>query len=153
MKIIFLDINGVLNSIKSRSKAYEISNDRDSLIRNSFDDNCMLVLKKLVLDTNSYIVVTSTWRKNREYYTIFLEVFKKYLPIERIIGTTRIDSYEKRILEIKEYLTTCSYKISKFVILDDNNQMDDLIDHFVHIDSRYGLSDIDYENAFKILGK
>lgn len=151
MKIIFLDINGVLNSLKSRSRAYSLNKDRTEIVRNSFDENCMLLLKKLVIETNSFIVVTSSWRKSSEYYNIFLEVFKSYLPIERIIGTTKIDSYNPRILEIKDYLMACDHQISNFAILDDNNQMDDFNNHFVQVDSRYGLTNLDYEKIKKIL--
>lgn len=58
MKIIFLDIDGVLNCQKSQSKC-------GGLI--GIDDKKVKVLRKIVESTNAKIVLCSSWKSGWEY--------------------------------------------------------------------------------------
>ncbi len=59
MKIIFLDIDGVLNSDNwLQSEASKTG----SYPENKFDPNAVRLLNKMVQQTNAKLVLTSTWR-------------------------------------------------------------------------------------------
>lgn len=57
-KVIFLDIDGVLNSA-----AYDRIRSRDE---GNIDISRMPLLKKIILETNAAIVLSSSWRKHWE---------------------------------------------------------------------------------------
>ncbi|MDE7380098.1 MAG: hypothetical protein K2N14_03500, partial [Clostridia bacterium] len=56
MKIIFLDIDGVLNSLK-----YDASRDKRKLT--NIDETRLPILKSIVEKTGAKIVLSSTWRE------------------------------------------------------------------------------------------
>lgn len=116
MKIVFLDIDGVLNeeSTPTRTKSRAIFIDRDKLLR----------LKRIVDATGAQIVLSSTWRYDRDdarYNGDFLELqeafhnvgleFYSYTP-EDAIGI-------RRGMEIKAWLGLHP-EIDQFIILDDD---------------------------------
>lgn len=116
MKIVFLDIDGVLNedSTPTRTKSRAIFIDRDKLLR----------LKRIVDATGAKIVLSSTWRYDRDdpkYNGDFLELrealqnvgldFYDYTP-EDAIGI-------RRGMEIKVWLGLHP-EVSRYIILDDN---------------------------------
>ena len=49
LKIVFLDIDGVLHSIRAYSH---------------FNEHCMVQLKRIVDATNAKVVISSNWRRN-----------------------------------------------------------------------------------------
>lgn len=57
MKILFLDIDGVLNSYQF----YENKSNQE-LVDNPFDTACVRHLKTIIDATDAKIVLTSTWR-------------------------------------------------------------------------------------------
>lgn len=114
-KVIFLDIDGVLNddNTPSRTKNHYIF----------VDESKILLLKKIVDATQAKIVLSSTWRYHRndsQFNGDFLELkealaahgleFYSFTP-EEVTG-------RKRGMEIKSWLTTHS-EVEQFVILDD----------------------------------
>lgn len=145
MKIIFLDIDGVLNSKKCfdkyhMGKSFPICLD---LVQN---------LNKITRETGAKIVVTSTWRY--EGVRKLRERFKKAGIEGKIIGVTP-DSRFIRGSEISAWRTCDSKRLfSNYVILDDD---DDFFDYqkkyLVRTDSSIGLSDKDAIRAIKILGR
>ena len=57
MKIIFLDIDGVLNS-----ERYYITVDRDRAGWNRFDPKVVSFIKKLIEELSVKLVISSSWR-------------------------------------------------------------------------------------------
>lgn len=125
MKVIFLDVDGVLNSEKDLLNA-----DGDSEIF----DRPLELLKRLVDSTKANIVISSSWRigcaksGKKSYYEE--ELFKilekrlsdyqmKIFDITPVINKPNI----KRGDEIREWLRNTKYRIESFVILDDENDM------------------------------
>ena len=116
MKVILLDIDGVLNenSTPTRTKSRAIFIDQDKLLR----------LKRVVDATGAKIVLSSTWRYDRtdaRYNGDFLELqeafrnvgleFYDYTP-EDAIGI-------RRGMEIKAWLGLHP-EVTQYIILDDN---------------------------------
>lgn len=113
MNVLFLDVDGVLNSHKYLTSLYEKKKRR--LEREEFfDPKCMIVLKKIVSKFNLEIVITSSW-KIADMCTLE-RVFKKY---ELDILDKTKNYGDKRGKEIREWLSNHS-EVKNFVILDDD---------------------------------
>ena len=167
MKLIFLDIDGVL------ALMYKDRDDYGSLFHPEFVEN----LKSIIDATGAKIVISSTWRSSG--LEIMQEMWKhRGLPGE-VIAITPFSQHRFRGLEIKEYLSNnmqfqrinWSKKVQKtyikaskcknYIILDDDSDMTyNQREHFVkcscnftHPDSLegYGLTKQCAEQAIKIL--
>ena len=66
MNLIFLDVDGVINSIKHLIEVYNETHKPHSGYSYPFDPNCLENLKRLVSETNSSLVISSTWRHSEE---------------------------------------------------------------------------------------
>ena len=146
MKVIFLDIDGVLNS--AQSAIYH--NFRTDPIESQFDVLCpisLALLQYIVEQTKSKIVISSTWRKYQSFDDL-VNFFKKY-NID-VVGKTPILN-TVRGLEIKHWLEKHP-KVNDFIILDDDSDMDEYTqtDHFIKTSHQVGLS---YFEAIKIINK
>lgn len=128
MKVIFLDIDGVLNS-----QAYFAGNHEDVkgfYIKNIYnndnidllverqlmdiDYNKLLLLKKIIDEVDAKVVVTSTWKQ----LFFFPQLVKKLIELGiPIVGHTE-DSVIDRGAGIKKYLQ--EHKVSKYAVLDDD---------------------------------
>lgn len=115
MKVIFLDVDGVLNerNTPTRTKTHMIFIDEEKLFR----------LKRIVDATDAKIVLSSTWRYDRDdarYNGDFLELqeafrsvgldFYSYTPVDAI-GI-------RRGMEIRAWLGLHP-EVDRFIILDD----------------------------------
>lgn len=116
-KIIFLDIDGVLNS----TQYWESIQDKKktmSEIEFDLDPKCLRNLKKIVDETNSKIVVTSTWKRIDK-----INSFKRYIPKYglHVYDQTPChpDGAGHRGDEIRQYLKEHESEIEKFILLDD----------------------------------
>ena len=144
MKIIFLDIDGVLNSA-SGTGPYESEMEIVKLI----------LLKKLILNSGASGVVISS---DRRYSKIDIahkkEAFDKYDI--RIIGEIRYpndDLDDNRGNQIFDYLSSSKEDIERILILDD---IDDGISELFHedfllINRFYGLNEEAYSRGLEIL--
>lgn len=150
MNIIFLDVDGVLNSLEHLIEVYNQTGKPHSGINYPFDERCMLNLKKLVEETNSFIVVTSTWRKNEDEKERLLEELRKYDLEKYVIGYTK--DLGNRILEIKEYLKSIGKKVN-FVILDDSIYLEDMVQYLIATNAYFGLREEDVKEAILRLSK
>ena len=140
MKIIFLDIDGVLNSRK-----FIQSNNITGLV--GLDPQAISLLNKLISETDSEIVISSSWRIVNPLPRIqhkFEDAGFRYA--ERIIGTTC--SIGNRTDEIDLWLRQVSPHVSSFVILDD-----DTVEYknFVKTSFDVGLTEQDVAKAKVIL--
>lgn len=129
MKLIFLDVDGVLNS-----QNYVVSeHDRlghDNYIKEylsqggiPFDPHCINNLKNVLEVTGALICVSSTWRLCEDQRKRLNEALGEYCY--RIIGYTKhlstirgieIDNFLNDLKQIKSPL-------EKYIIIDDDNDM------------------------------
>lgn len=154
MKVIFLDIDGVLNcqSSEARCGAY-IGIDSDKVKR----------LRKIVDATDAAIILSSSWRLgyNKDFHS--LENHIKYLSNKlgkqhlRVVGSTP-SLKNNRGHEIQEWLKKNDDIVTEWVVLDDEyfNDFDEcnITPHLVttcFYDDNGGLQDEHVEQAIKIL--
>ena len=150
MNIVFLDVDGVLNSLENAIELYNQTGKPRSGVNYPFDERCMLNLKRLVEETNSALVITSSWRKYQDQKERLIEELKKYDLEDFVIGYTK--DLGNRVLEIKEYLNSIGTDVN-FVILDDSAYLEDLVEYLIATNAYYGLRDIDVEEAKLRLSK
>ena len=151
MNIIFLDIDGVLNSHRKLKEVYERTHKPHSGYNYPFDEICLSNLKVLVELTNSKLVITSSWRKDKKGIYKIIEALKEYELDQHIIGYTPILN-KPRGIEIQEYLNQLDYN-SNFIILDDDTDMDNLIDYLIKTNIKVGLTKENVEEAILKLTK
>jgi hypothetical protein len=113
MNILFLDVDGVLNSYDYLSDVYAIK--KRTLKREEFfDPVCMKILEEIVLKYNLQIVITSSWKICE--MDILTNVFSNY-------GLSILDKTnnygDERGREIREWLKLHK-DVSNYIILDDD---------------------------------
>lgn len=162
MKVIFLDIDGVMNYENSylRKETYYKPLDNDNSTRyQTFGIDAKNLINKLILETNAKVVISSSWRLGGEEY--IKDVWKSEKMVGEIIGITPalshiIKNYTlARGCEIDYYLEN-NQNIDTYVIIDDDEDM--LLkqkDNFVHVeqspDNMEGFNEDCYNKALKIL--
>ena len=151
MNIIFLDVDGVLNSMRKLIELYEQTGKPHSGNNFPFDEKCLENLKILVKETSSKIVVTSTWRKSKDDMKVLINKLKEYDLDKEVIGYTPI-LYTKREEEIIEYLNKLNNKVN-YVIIDDISNMGRLNDKLVVTSHITGFTEENMKTAIKILKK
>ena len=152
MKIIFLDIDGVLNYVGCKHKIREMY---------FVDPKKLELLKKIIDETGAKIVLSSTWRigwidlKNSEDTVnardfIALRDVCREKGIEFISHTPNLNT--KRGLEIKSWLSRWGGEsITEFVILDDDCDMKPFMHKLVRTSFSKGLEQKHVNKAIKIL--
>ncbi len=140
MKLLFLDIDGVLNSVRS-AVAYDGYPHPER--EDKFDDVAVKLIKQLCVKTNCFIILSSTWRIGIPNMILFGK--KLDLPI---IDRTPRKMSATRGEEIAMYLSEAK-DVEKYAIIDDDSDMlKEQIPFFVQTDNRNGIS---YENYLALL--
>ena len=140
MKYIFLDCDGVLNNANYIKKCYRKNGHKPmSMYCVPFDPYNLKNLAKLVRKTKANIVLTSTWRLDKEHIAVLKARLAEY--VLRIYDMT--DNINMiRGVEIKELLKS-HRDIENYVVIDDEEyDLSNFIDnkHLVIVDSKYGLT-------------
>lgn len=169
--IIFLDIDGVLNSGFMPPPSEDMRSSWSDQGFNWFDPNCVSNLNQIIQATNARIVLSSSWRlahSLREMREILTKWGVKNL---RLIAATPLvpgewDGDEQRNLinprsvEIKKWLTNNPDTMDHFVILDDQDIFssidmdlhDEILEpNFVQTVTDKGLTNDDAKRAITIL--
>lgn len=145
MKLIFLDIDGVLNS----------ATGKDPYV-SDMEVEKLKLLKKIIDDSGSSgVVITSDRRYSKVDMEDKTEAFDQFEIF--IVGETRRpnqdDLEDNRGKQIMDYLSSSKKDIDRIVILDDN---DDGIsnffeEEFILVNRFFGLNKDVYQKALKIL--
>ena len=150
MKILFLDIDGVLNS-------WRYDQERISL-QDNIDETRLPLLSRIVSSTNAKIVLTSSWRKHWERDSRKADSIGQHL--NQLFGEYGLAIFDKtlessdnnRTDEIRNWLANNS--VEQFVIIDDITfGWDELESHLVRTNYRIGrgLHDSHVSQAISIL--
>lgn len=155
MKVIFLDIDGVLNNelftimlhdrLLGKEQYYQCFKDLGEM---PFDYRSCYILQALIRDTGAKVVLSSTWRLSQKH----IDGIKRYAGIEIHDKTPRIiDKSGCRGDEIQLYLHEHP-EIENYVIIDDDSDMLPMqMSHFVKCDGKCGFGDAEYVRCRKIL--
>ena len=149
MKILFLDIDGVLNSSRTAQAFKVFPHDFKDLEK--FDKVAIALIKLLCEETESKIVLSSSWRHD---FSSLQAANGLKLPI--LFSTPRKcnvleNPHHLRGMEIKEWLSQHP-EVTKYAIVDDSSDMlEEQRDFFVHVSTAYGLSYKNYCDLHRIL--
>lgn len=160
MKVIFLDIDGVLNCYHKDEK-WQDRNDRVDMIHDDLVERLNDVLDR----TGAYIVLSSTWRKSHKWRS----TMRKSGIRRRFLGRTislSSEQYEwekqnpdksgfyfsERGKEIQEWLDRHP-KVTKYCVLDDDSDMLPHQKHFKTSIFEGGLTEEIAEEVIKYLGE
>ena len=140
MKYIFLDCDGVLNNKRYIEKCYRKNGHKPmSMYCVPFDPYNLKNLAKLVRKTKANIVLTSTWRLDKEHIAVLKARLAEY-GLRIYDMTDNINMI--RGAEITEWLKQ-HRDIENYVVIDDEEyNLSNFIDnkHLVIVDSKYGLT-------------
>lgn len=162
-KVIFLDIDGVLNTKEWYSK---MTNDtpKDEY-GYAFDPVAVANLDNIIKKTGAVIVISSSWKfygvtklkkmwKLRNLPGEIIDITPNTIS-DDILLNANLDEMKLGVCrgnEIKEWLSKHKSEISNYVIIDD---YDDLLpeqeDYTVLTNSLIGITEFDAEKAIKIL--
>ncbi len=147
MRVIFLDIDGVLNSHRT-AVAYR------SVLQRELDPVAVMMLYRIVTKADAHVVISSTWRLDKQWKTTIWGCLRKagwpwdhtaFLPIGEcpIIGKTPrsgdLGLGKVRGDEIDAWLEA-NPDYDDYIILDDDSDMlDHQKDRFIHCDHHVGL--------------
>ncbi len=162
-KIVFLDIDGVLNTRDWHSRmTKDTPRDEFGWV---FDPVAVENLAHIINETGANIVVSSSWKylgmtKLKEMWDIrnlpgdLLDITPNTISDE-ILLNANLDEIELGVCrgnEIKEWLSKHKGEVSNYVIIDD---FDDLLPeqmcHAVITNTLIGITESDAEKAIKIL--
>ena len=139
IKVIFLDVDGVLNSdrtVRKTQGGYTFVDNRQ-----------MKNLKHIINMTGAKVVLSSDWRYNGDYLELEAELLKYGI---RLYGFTPELPSCHRGMEIDCWLKEHS-EVGDFVILDDRADIEPNKDHWVQTVMRRGLGVEEAESAIHIL--
>lgn len=157
MKILFLDIDGVLNTgddtasrhyMKKRTNNRDWTHDEQNC--NLFDERCVRWLHYIIEETGAKIVISSTWRrKGLQYMWDFWK--RRDLPGE-VIGITPVLN-RPRGEEIDAWLEENDYWTNYCIVDDDSDMLFEQKFRFVKTHNRFGLTLETAEAIVNILNK
>lgn len=156
MKILFLDIDGVLNSHEFWIRCRELGLIPDDQI----DPQAVERLNRLTDATGAKIVVSSTWRLpyvwNKQLAMLVTRLQKVGIKAEIIGMTPDHQKQYGRGGEIQAWMLQArqdGMDIESFAILDDDSDMGNLMDYLVKTTMAYGLQETHVEAVIQLLSK
>ena len=158
MKVMFLDIDGVLNNTQNIKKYRLFFRGKRRLL---VDVKPVFYFKKLLkeIEKNNMevkIVISSSWRVG-SILADWKKLFKHYFNNEEIVIGRTPYLYKDRGIEILELLEIAKEKgdiIDDYIVLDDD--IEDIINHIntekiMKINRRYGLTSKNIKEILKKL--
>lgn len=147
IKVIFLDIDGVLNSSKTTRRT-------SNTIFRFVGKRYILNLKRIISTTGAKVVLSSDWRYDRDdpqHNGLFCELRDELLKYDiEFYGFTPEIPSGHRGAEIDLWLSEHP-EVSNFVILDDRLDIEPNKDHWVQTFISRGLRKEETDEAIKIL--
>lgn len=164
-KILFLDIDGVLNTERHHEYCNENGIDNSDEYGYLFDPIAVKNLTTIVNETEADIVISSSWK----FYGLssLLDMWSDRALPGRIIGITPDAEVDKILLnadlehmenlkcrgtEIKQWLSAHGKNVSQYAILDDlQDILPEQRSHFVQTSPIVGITEEDADRIIKIL--
>lgn len=153
MKVIFLDIDGVLNSMAYVNKMGPLFD----LPENQMDPTLIARLNKLTDATGAKLVISSTWRLpfiKGHKLDMLKECMASYGITGEVIDMTGDKVFainNRRGKEIQEWIDDHYKEVDRFVIVDDDSDMGKLRRFLVKTNFDDGLQDTHLDQMAKML--
>ena len=145
MKVMFLDIDGVVNPFQT---------DYDGNVITKINDECVGNVRDVVVKTGCKIVISSTWKVSSAMMDVLEEELFPKLPKGCVIGSTpTLIPQRNREEEISIYLSSHN-DIEKYVIVDDYDfELNSFIKdgRCVITDALSGFTESDAKTCIKLL--
>lgn len=168
--ILFLDIDGVLQPYSSQKRfehnleetiEYVCDKYNDDIYKEiskydvgavfyDWDEIAIGILKKILLETNSYIVIHSNWRESKDIKKM-KALFKIHDLDEYVVDSCEHNGNGEKIYFIKKYIEEHKQEINNYIIIDDDDMTLDLGGNFYQTNNILTLSD--YYNICWLLNK
>ena len=164
-KILFLDIDGVLNTERQHDRCVETGAAYVDNFGYDFDPVAVANLKKIVDETGADIVISSSWKfwglstmqklwDSRGLPGKILDVTPNNVSDELLLSVdlSRMDMPAGKGSEIKEWLSASGQNVIHYAILDDvPDMLPEQQSHFVQTDPRIGITQDDVNKVISIL--
>lgn len=131
-KVIFLDIDGVMNHLGT-------GGDRRRGLVSWLDPGNVAVLNEIVRSTGAVVVLSSSWRLTMSL-TALQEAFAEAGCVARLVGITPDIDQRRRVREISAWLAQQVEPPARYVIIDDEYEMDALPGKLVKTSRLHGLT-------------
>ena len=164
-KIIFLDIDGVLNTEQQQKRFYTEQTNSVDEYGSLFDPDAVANLSKIIDETGADIVISSSWKfwgllklwemwKNRKLPGKVIDVTPDTEEDEILLNAdlSEMERIALRGYEIKEWLSFHGKKVSRYAIIDDiDSFLPEQQPHFVQVCPITGITVEDAEKVIKVL--
>jgi hypothetical protein len=162
-KVIFLDIDGVLNTQDWHSRMTK-DTPRDEF-GYAFDPVAVANLARIIEETDAVIVISSSWKfygvpKLRQMWKIrnlpgtILDITPNTVS-DGMLLNANLEEFQLGVCrgnEIKEWLSKHKGEVSNYVIIDDfDDLLPEQMSHAVITNTLIGISESDAEKAIAIL--
>lgn len=149
-KLIFLDLDGVLNN---RTTMDRVTVDPENPF-DIIDPVNVKALNRITDATGAWIVVSSTWRFRYPARSIMQIVLSSKGVTGLVEGTTpRLPGFPTRGDEIQAWRNAHpDWKDVQFIVIDDNSDISPFEDRFIKTDPEFGLTETDADKAIELLG-
>ena len=161
-KILFLDIDGVLNTGRGIKKMSEIHAPKDSF-GYDFDPDAVANLRRIIEATGAEIVISSSWKgygldglhelwETRNLPGKVIDYTPEVVTDEMIrhANLEEVDMTACRGEEIRQWLLAHQHSVSHYAILDDLDDMQpDQMPHFVQTNYEVGISKEDADRVMR----
>ena len=148
MKVLFLDLDGVVNS-HDWFRRRMVEQPTGNYWERQIDPHAVSLLNEIIEATGAKVVVSSTWRKNHTLQELRAGLSSRDFRGE-IIAVTGEDLSAIRGREIQKWLD--DYKnwggyrpldvVERFAIVDDDSDMEHLRPHLIQTNFELGLTAI-----------
>ena len=135
MKVIFLDIDGVLINRRSCKIGLDVP-----------DHECVERLNRIIAATSAVLVISSAWRIGRSVEEL-KDLMKLFGVKAKVIDRTICNWNWIRGQEIENWLSFHE-DVTQFIILDDDSDIGELSSHLIQTKFEFGLTD---ENAMEAI--
>ena len=153
MKIIFLDIDGVMNNLRTIERCG---------YNTGIESKALSLLREIVELTGAKICLVSSWKEfwfkddkqSQDEMANYLDTRMKEFGLEIWNKTAEIQKRGKEIVNFINRLKTQGIEVENFVIIDDEKLdylEEGLIHYLVYTDYKQGLMVEDARKAIKIL--
>ena len=160
MKVIFLDIDGVMNgfarpinpSIEKRVWTPNLM--REYGIELEVFPELVERINKIAEDTGAFFVISSSWRIGylADWADVIIYLHNMGLKGFILGRTPWGEDLRKRGLEIQAWLKQHKDEnIESFIILDDDGDMEPFMNRLVQTDHKYGIQDEHVHKAIEML--